>query len=149
MSRKIETSAFLSAIFIFWRSDFAAGCEDAVEHSQPNSKSVYYYNNRLTVLNSILTSSCKIWVTKNGTGAQKNTRSIFKSNAPTLLKLDVGLDHMYTKGCIFFRSGCAISSWNKMTCNSFIAKDDLIQHPLCLKFLTTNLKLFQDSWRKN
>ena len=32
---------------------------------------------------------------KNENGAQKNTR-IFKSNAPTWLKLGVGLYHMYT-----------------------------------------------------
>ena len=37
---------------------------------------------------------------KNGAGAQKNAH-IFKSNAPTWLKLGVGLDHMYTKGWNF------------------------------------------------
>ena len=39
--------------------------------------------------------------TKNGNGAQKNAH-IFKSNAPTWLKLGVGFDHMYTKGWNFF-----------------------------------------------
>ena len=33
-------------------------------------------------------------------GAQNNAH-ILKSNAPTLLKLGVGLDYMYTKGWIF------------------------------------------------
>ena len=37
---------------------------------------------------------------KNENGAQKNVH-IFKSNAPTLLKLGVVLDHMYTKGWNF------------------------------------------------
>ena len=37
----------------------AAGWEDVPEHSQPNSKSVCCYNNRVTVIWSILpTSSC-------------------------------------------------------------------------------------------
>ena len=38
--------------------------------------------------------------TKNKNGAQKNVH-IFKIEAPTLLKLGIGLDHMYTKGLIF------------------------------------------------
>ena len=37
---------------------------------------------------------------KNENGAQKNVH-IFKINAPTLLKLGVGFNHMYTKGWIF------------------------------------------------
>ena len=37
---------------------------------------------------------------KNKNVAQKNAH-IFKSNAPILLKLGVGLDHMYTKGWNF------------------------------------------------
>ena len=37
---------------------------------------------------------------KNENGTQKSVH-IFKSNARTLLKLGVGLDHMYTKGWIF------------------------------------------------
>ena len=51
--------------------------------------------------------------TKNKNVAQKNVY-IFKSNAPTLLTLGVGLDHMYTKDWIFFRSGCVISPLKKM-----------------------------------
>ena len=51
---------------------------------------------------------------ENENGAQKNVH-IFKSNAPILLKLGVGLDHMYTKGWIFFRSLCVMSSWYKTT----------------------------------
>ena len=94
-------SIFLSTSAIFWRSDFTAGGEEAAEHSQPNSKSVSYYNNSLTVLCSSILDSCKIWAPKNGAGAQKNAR-IFKSNAPTWLKLGVGLDHMYTNGWNFF-----------------------------------------------
>ena len=41
-----DMSIFLSAISIFRRSDFAAaaGWEDIPEHSQPNNKSVCYYN---------------------------------------------------------------------------------------------------------
>ena len=35
--------------------------------------------------------------TKNQNGAQKNVH-IFKSNVPTLLKLGVGLDHIYING---------------------------------------------------
>ena len=46
---------------------------------------------------------------KNGNGAQKNVH-IFKNNAPTLLKNGV------------FRSGFVMSSWNKMTCKSFVTK---------------------------
>ena len=38
--------------------------------------------------------------------------------------------HVYT-GLDFFRSGCVMSSWNKMMCNNFIAKGDLIQQPHC------------------
>ena len=38
--------------------------------------------------------------TKNENGVQKNVH-IFKSNAPTLVKLGEDLDHMYTKGYIF------------------------------------------------
>ena len=38
--------------------------------------------------------------TETENSAQKNVH-IFKSNAPTLLKLGVGLDHMYTKAWIF------------------------------------------------
>ena len=38
--------------------------------------------------------------TKNENEAQKNVH-IYKSNAPTLLKLSVGLDHMDTTGWIF------------------------------------------------
>ena len=37
---------------------------------------------------------------KNEDGAQKKAH-IFKSNASILLKLGVGLDHMYTKGWNF------------------------------------------------
>ena len=37
--------------------------------------------------------------TKNENGVKKNVH-IFKSNAPILLKLGVGFDHMYTKGWI-------------------------------------------------
>ena len=58
--------------------------------------------------------SCKIGAPKNGAGAQKNAR-IFKSNAPTWLKLGVDLDHMYTNGWNFFRSLCVMSSWSKTT----------------------------------
>ena len=89
-------SIFLSTSAIFWRSDFAAIYQDDRQQNKPNSKSVSYYNNRLTVLCSLSLDSCKIWAPKNGAGAQKNAR-IFKSNALTWLKLGVGLDHMYTK----------------------------------------------------
>ena len=34
---------FLSANSIFWRSDFAAECEDAVEHSQPVIIITHFY----------------------------------------------------------------------------------------------------------
>ena len=44
----------------------------------------------------MIIDSSEIWAQKIGTGAQKNAR-IFKSNAPTWLKLGVGLDYMYTK----------------------------------------------------
>ena len=37
---------------------------------------------------------------KNENGAQNNVH-IFKSNAPTSLKLGVGFYHICTKGCIF------------------------------------------------
>ena len=47
---------------------------------------------------------------------------IFKSKAPILLKLGVGLDYMYTKGWIFFISLCVLSSLNKTICKSFVAK---------------------------
>ena len=39
--------------------------------------------------------------TKNGNGAHENVH-MFKSNAPLLLKLGAGLDHMNTKGWMFF-----------------------------------------------
>ena len=45
LNRKSRNERFLSAIFFFWRSDFAAGFEDAVKDSQPNSEIVSYYNN--------------------------------------------------------------------------------------------------------
>ena len=41
---------------------------------------------------------------KNGNSAQNNVQ-ILKSNARTLLKHGVGLDHMYTKGGIFSPGG--------------------------------------------
>ena len=51
---------------------------------------------------------------KNGNGAQKNVH-IFKSSAPILLKLCVGLDHMYTKDWIFFHPAAYIQLKTKQT----------------------------------
>ena len=67
---------------------------------------------------------------KNENGAQKNLH-IFKSNAPTLQKLGVYLEHMFTKGYIF-SSICVISSWNKTMCKKFVTKGEIMQQPLCL-----------------
>ena len=44
---------------------------------------------------------------KNGNGAQRNVL-IFQNNALTLLKLSVGLDHMYTKEHIFRQHDASI-----------------------------------------
>ena len=67
---------FLSPSAIFLRLDFTPIFTQHDEHSQPGI-TIYY-----------------------GAGAQKNAR-IFKSNAPTWLKLGVGLDHMCTNGWNF------------------------------------------------
>ena len=48
---------------------------------------------------SATSKSNKVRPQKNENGAQKDVH-VFKSNAPTLLKLGEGLDHMYTKGWI-------------------------------------------------
>ena len=65
-----------------------------------------------------------IWVVQifllQENGTQKNVH-IFKSNAPILLKLGVGLDHMYAKGWIF-GSLCVMSLWNTTTCKIFVTK---------------------------
>ena len=45
---------------------------------------------------------------KNQNGTPKNVQKIIKSNAQTLLKLGVCLDHMYTKGWIFFLQLCNV-----------------------------------------
>ena len=45
--------------------------------------------------------------TKNLNGAQKNVH-IFNNNAPTLLQLGVGFDHMYTNGWIFLIQQCDV-----------------------------------------
>ena len=47
-----------------------------------------------------------------------------------MLNLCVGLDHICTKGWIFFCSSCVMSSWSKTTSKSFVTKGDLMQHPL-------------------
>ena len=60
--------------------------------------SIIQYDVQLPLLFAL--DSHKIWVQKNENGAQKNVH-IFKSKAPTLLKLGVGFDHMYTKAWIF------------------------------------------------
>ena len=84
-------SIFLSASAIFLRLDFTTIY--VAHREQPGQLSI-------TLIVDITLDSCKIWAQKNGAGAQKNAR-IFKSNAPTWLKLGVGLDHMYTNGWNF------------------------------------------------
>ena len=66
---------------------------------------------------------------KNGNGAQRNVL-IFQNNALTLLKLSVGLDHMYTKEHIFFLSSPVMSLLNKTTFKSFITKGETMQQTL-------------------
>ena len=92
-------------------------------------KIVCYNSNRLIVLPCLFLTNCKISAPKDGNGAQKNIH-IFRSNAPTFLKLGVRFYHMHTKGWIFFRSRCVMSSWSKTTFKSFVTKDDLMQQPL-------------------
>ena len=116
-------SIFLSPSAIFLRLDFTPIFTQHDEHSQPVIIMTHTFTIRLTVLImlwkdrvmstivilswpgcclclveivDITLDRCKIWAQKNGAGAQKNAH-IFKSNAPTWLKLGVGLDHMYTK----------------------------------------------------
>ena len=68
--------------------------------------------------------------TKNGNSTQKKVH-IFKSNAPILLKLGVGLDHMYTKeGLDCFCSSCVMFSKNTTMCKSFLAKGEIMQQTL-------------------
>ena len=117
-------SIFLSAIFILGRSDFVASEEEEWEHSLPAIIITCTFTIRLTVLPLLFLPSCKIWAPQDKNGAQKNV-CISKSNAPTLLKISVSLDHMYTKDWIFFPSSCVMS-----TSKNFATKGNLMQHPL-------------------
>ena len=137
-AEKIETSTFLSAIFIFWRSDFAAGCEDAVEDSQPNCKSVCYHSNRLTVLTSISGIAVKSEPKKWKWRSEKC--SYLEKYCTDMAEIRCGLrPHVY-QGLEFFRSLCVMSSWSKTTSKSFVTKGDLMQQPLWTDSVVDNLK---------
>ena len=67
------------------------------EYHAPYNRKNHYY--KVSMLSRGFCYKQQNQTTKNENGAQKNV-DFFKSNSSTLLKLGVGLDHMYTKAWI-------------------------------------------------
>ena len=102
---------------VTYLSSWAMCRQQSIKH---NIEYYIYYSVVCTWLRMI--DRCKMWPPKK----EMVHRKLFKSNAPTLLKLGVGRDHMYTKVWIFL-SSCVMSSWNKTTCKSFVTKSEIMQ----------------------
>ena len=85
----------------------------------------------------ISATSSKIRPQKNENGAQKNLH-IFKRKCTYIAETWYRLRSDVYQGLDFFRSLCVLSSWNKTTCKSFVAKVTKCNGPFKQKRMTLN-----------